>query len=65
MIEKVIPVLVNRWIREIRRAHVSHVMCHVSHVTSHVSFEEEKKNNNYNLVEQVGGGSFINEAYPI
>ena len=44
--------------------HLSHVMCHVSCVTRHVSHVAHKKMPN-NLVELVGGGSFINGAYPV
>ena len=56
------------------KCHVSCVTCHVSPLTCNMGKEEEEKN--YlkktilkqkldKLVKQVGGGSVINEAYPV
>ena len=39
--------------------HVSHVMCHMSHVTCKIFFYSDK------VVRLIGGGSVINEAYPV
>ena len=42
--------------------HVSHITCHVSHVTCHILFLFYFLDK---VVKLIGGGSFINGAYPV